>query len=218
MMPPSKLLFRYYFYFQCNVYRDHSDGIWNESQATVLQVDSGTDNGTALSSSEMTTSPGSATLLTPSSRRKHLLLLQHQQRSSMDTEALEEELVDQVVSPNSPRITIEKPQNETASAITTTTKQQYLTPHRTSSPVWRKRTPEPPAESPLPAIVPDVILARTDSGRTNTDISESTTTTDDYITANSGTDSSRKSNSTKVLLLRQSYFTIIVNTYTFRAF
>jgi hypothetical protein len=78
--------------------RDHSDGIWNESQATVLQVDSGTDNGTALSSSEMTsvTSPGSAILLTPSSRRKHLLMMQHQQRSSMDTEALEEEFVEQV--------------------------------------------------------------------------------------------------------------------------
>ena len=79
--------------------RDHSDGIWNESQATVLQVDSGTDNGTALSSSEMTsvTSPGSAILLTPSSRRKHLLMMQHQQRSSMDTEALEEEFVEQVI-------------------------------------------------------------------------------------------------------------------------
>lgn len=142
----------------------------------------------------MTTSPGSGALLTPSSRRKHLLL-QHQQRSSMDTEALEEELVDQVVSPISPRITIEKPPKESS----TTVRQQYLTPHRTSSPVWRKRTPEPPTESPLPAVVPDVTLARTDSGRTNTDISESTTTTDDYITANSGTDSSRKSNSIKVL-------------------
>lgn len=160
-----------------------------------MQVDSGTDNGTALSSSEMTTSPGSGTLLTPSSRRKHLLLLQHQQRSSMDTEALEEELVDQVVSPNSPRITIEKAPKESGGSVG---KQQYLTPHRTSSPVWRKRTPEPPSESPLPAVVPDLILARTDSGRTNTDISESTTTTEDYITANSGTDSSRKSNSTKV--------------------
>lgn len=78
------------------MFRDHSDGIWNESQATVLQADSGTENGTGLSASELsstlsTLSPGSAMLLTPSSRRKHLLMLQHQQRSSMDTDALDEE-------------------------------------------------------------------------------------------------------------------------------
>lgn len=39
----------------------------------------------------------------------------------------------------------------------------------------------------------DTSLARTDSGRLNTtDVSESTTTTEDYVTANS--DSSKKSN------------------------
>lgn len=67
--------------------RDHSDGIWNESQATVLQADS-------------------LALLTPSSRRRHLLLLQHQQRSSMDTEALDvEDELD--ICPSSPRIRLE---------------------------------------------------------------------------------------------------------------
>lgn len=91
---------------------------------------------------------------------------------------------------------MQKPVKE--GSISVITKQQYLTPHRTPSPVWRKRTPEPPSESPLPAVVPDLSLARTDSGKTNTDISESTTTTDDYITANSGTDSSRRSGSIKV--------------------
>lgn len=50
--------------------KDHSDGLWNESQATVLQADS-------------------VALLTPSSKRRHLLMLQHQQRSSMDTDAFD---------------------------------------------------------------------------------------------------------------------------------
>nr|XP_015838279.1 PREDICTED: uncharacterized protein LOC658297 isoform X4 [Tribolium castaneum] len=182
-----------------NDVRDHSDGIWNESQATVLQVDSGTDNGTALSSSEMTsvTSPGSAILLTPSSRRKHLLMMQHQQRSSMDTEALEEEFVEQVRTQLNPSYFIAGLQGETSPRIIIEKPKQYLTPGRNLSPSWRRKTPETPAESPLPAVVPDLLLARTDSCKTNTDVSESTTT-DDYITANSGTDSSRKSGSTRV--------------------
>lgn len=71
-----------------DVTRDHSDGIWNESQATVLQADS-------------------LALLTPSSRRRHLLLLQHQQRSSMDTEALDVEDEAEPCPPPSPRIRLE---------------------------------------------------------------------------------------------------------------
>ncbi|KAF5280043.1 hypothetical protein FQR65_LT03298 [Abscondita terminalis] len=176
-----------------NDIRDHSDGIWNESQATVLQVDSGTDNGTAHSSSEMAslTTPlnASTLLLTPSSRRKHLLLMQHQQRSSMDTEALDEEMPEQVqtsrITAELPSISLSRPDQSS---------QQYLTPRSGPSPARRRRIPDTPTESHSHAVVPDLLLARTDSGKTNTDVSESTTTTDDYITANSGTDSSKKNN------------------------
>ena len=57
----------------------------------MLQVPDGDINSSELSS---LAAAGSAGLLalTPSSRRKQLLLLQHQQRSSMDTEALDEEM------------------------------------------------------------------------------------------------------------------------------
>ncbi|CAH1180414.1 unnamed protein product [Phaedon cochleariae] len=168
--------------------RDQSDGIWNESQVTVLQADSGTDNGTALSGSEMTsaTSPGSATLsLTPSSRRKHLLMLQHQQRSSFDTEALlDEEVGDQASS----HLKVSEPDQQPEVS------RQYLSVQKVV-PLRRRSQQEPPAET-QPAVVPDLLLARTDSCRTNTDLSESTTT-DDYVTANSGTDSSRISVSSK---------------------
>lgn len=74
-----------------------------------------------------------------------------------------------------------------------------MTPDLTPS-----QTPQRVQESPegngcrTNAVVPDLLLARTDSGKTNTtDVSESTTTTttDDYVTANS--DSSKKSGSYK---------------------
>ncbi|XP_025837065.1 uncharacterized protein LOC108734776 [Agrilus planipennis] len=183
-----------------NDVRDHSDGIWNESQVTVLQVDSGTENGTGLSSSEITSlsAPAATTsiqLLTPSTRRKNLLL-QHLQRSSMDIDALDEESIDTTqIQPELPKICKESAQH--ISPKTPEYKnQQFLTAHpihKQPPPLTKKRPVEQKPESPLPAVVPELPLARTDSGKTNTDISESTTTTDDYITATSGTDSSKKS-------------------------
>ncbi|XP_036214606.2 uncharacterized protein [Bactrocera oleae] len=64
-----------------DVTRDHSDGIWNESQVTVLTAEppkEGTEG--AYTNANM--------LLTPTTRRKNLLL-QHQQRSSVDTDVLD---------------------------------------------------------------------------------------------------------------------------------
>ncbi|PBC27075.1 hypothetical protein APICC_04312 [Apis cerana cerana] len=143
-----------------DVTRDHSDGIWNESQATVLQADS-------------------LALLTPSSRRRHLLLLQHQQRSSMDTEALDiEETMES--RPSSPRIRL-----EAATPI------QPLTPSVESCVTsmngrprggFRRPSPGPPLSQPQSQSSSEfgLSLARTDSGgRTNTDLSE-TSTTEDY--------------------------------------
>ncbi|CAK1555851.1 unnamed protein product [Leptosia nina] len=251
--------------------RDHSDGLWNESQTTVLQIDSGTDNGTVISSSDLSSlaaSPGALALLTPTSRRKQLLLLQHQQRSSLDTDALDEEFdASQSQSPTSPRNKLDMPSSSSLSQMRPSlsppavvpniplpmlpiTKQPTISktsplahaklnhtpaiaithPSLDLSDVPFKRTPsfinkkreralspsrrqdlrkaqqkEPngtiPNQNvqtpPEPALAKtgssDTSLARTDSGKLNTDVSESTTTTEDYVTANS--DSSKKSNS-----------------------
>jgi hypothetical protein len=59
----------------------------------VLQGDSDNNGaGTGVSCSDLSTclTPSAAVnSMTPTSRRKHLLMMQHQQRSSMDTEGLE---------------------------------------------------------------------------------------------------------------------------------
>ncbi|XP_046988292.1 uncharacterized protein LOC124593985 [Schistocerca americana] len=197
---------------------DHSDGIWNESQATVLQAGEGGGLGLDTECGAVPGSPGSLAM-TPSSRRKHLLLLQHQQRSSMDTDALDEELdlsdVTQPQQPLSPRICIDAPVQQANSGASTCNErlERYsqdsagLSPRRSSSPLGH-RTSEASAASSLESCdrfsrngtgtgnttmtnttttTTSSELARTDSGRTNTDLSE---TSEDYVTAdgNSHTD------------------------------
>ncbi|XP_049799703.1 uncharacterized protein LOC126235011 [Schistocerca nitens] len=197
---------------------DHSDGIWNESQATVLQAGEGGGMGLDTECGAAPGSPGSLAM-TPSSRRKHLLLLQHQQRSSMDTDALDEELdlsdVTQPQQPLSPRICIDAPVQQANSVPSTCNErlERYsqdsagLSPRRSRSPLGH-RTSEASAASSLESCdrfsrngtgtgnttmtnttttTTSSELARTDSGRTNTDLSE---TSEDYVTAdgNSHTD------------------------------
>ncbi|XP_014610084.1 PREDICTED: uncharacterized protein LOC106789994 isoform X2 [Polistes canadensis] len=150
-----------------DITRDHSDGIWNESQATVLQADS-------------------LALLTP--KRRLLLLLQHQQDSSMDTEALDAEDVKEMHTP-SPRIRLEPatpvqpltPSSDTSTMATTNGRAK--TGFRRSSPAPSSSQPQSQSSSEF-----CLSLARTDSGgRTNTDLSE-TSTTEDYFTANTSTE------------------------------
>ncbi|XP_039294153.1 uncharacterized protein LOC111051707 isoform X2 [Nilaparvata lugens] len=204
--------------------RDHSDSIWNESQATVLHADSDNNGGgTGVSCSDLSSSlaPSAAVMsMTPTTRRKHLLMQQHNQRSSMDTEALDTEDLESEQPPISPRIRVEAPSIVPTVAVSTPTierpadctkhksalnlsesqrKDHSLSPsHRGRRKSPGSRTPE--SESQLVPLLDrsgsNELLVRTDSGRTNiTDMSETSTTTEDYATAtenNSGTDTSSR--------------------------
>ncbi|XP_046673598.1 uncharacterized protein LOC124362813 isoform X1 [Homalodisca vitripennis] len=194
--------------------RDHSDGIWNESQTTILHADSDNNGaGTGVSCSDLSSSltPSAAIMsLTPSSRRKHLLMLQHQQRSSMDTEALDAEDLDIEQPPLSPRVRGEPVQTVPVVAVTTPIQDRTETSKpiiKNTLPYFKTRieqslSPSHRARRRSPDLrVADLdnqqndLLARSDSGKTNTDMSETSTTTEDYATAtenNSGTDTSSK--------------------------
>ncbi|KAI5749540.1 hypothetical protein M8J76_008094 [Diaphorina citri] len=75
--------------------RDVSDSHWNESQTTVLHDSDNNATGISCSDLSASLSPSAAVAaMTPGSRRRHLLQLQHMQRSSMDTEALDVEDLD----------------------------------------------------------------------------------------------------------------------------
>ncbi|XP_054267184.1 uncharacterized protein LOC128989329 [Macrosteles quadrilineatus] len=198
--------------------RDHSDGIWNESQTTILHADSDNNGGgTGVSCSDLSSSlsPSAAIMnMTPSSRRKHLLMLQHQQRSSMDTEALDAEDLDAEQPPLSPRVrgTVDQLQTVPTVAVTTPTQDPRTDPGKpiikNTLPYFKTRieqslSPSHRARRRSPDLRPPEgethqhsdMLARSDSGKTNTDMSETSTTTEDYATAtenNSGTDTSSR--------------------------
>ncbi|KAF6211224.1 hypothetical protein GE061_014340 [Apolygus lucorum] len=178
------------------------------SHPQVLHADSDNNGGgTGMSCSDLSASltPSSAlAAMTPSSKRKHQLLSQHQQRSSMDTETLDTEDVvpDLEMSPPPPT----KPKPEPIHVIPTvavTTPSQDKPPEvmlKTLPPRERKtdrpvspqklrrrspgaRTPESePHHSSSATLSSNEAFARSDSGRTNTDMSEASTT-DDYATA-----------------------------------
>uniref|UniRef100_A0A8D8Z116 Na(+)/H(+) exchange regulatory cofactor NHE-RF1 n=1 Tax=Cacopsylla melanoneura TaxID=428564 RepID=A0A8D8Z116_9HEMI len=200
--------------------RDISESHWNESQTTVLH-DSEDNNATGISCSDLSASlsPAAAVAaMTPGSRRRHLLQLQHMQRSSMDTEALDTEDFD-LESENT--IAASTPLKSTS----LTPKKEKPSPDRDLSPLSKinvnKPTTVPKFSVTLPSDEPKKIrvkkhylsrlphdqfsskvspsesskfesagdqhvpcdLVRSDSGRTNTDMSE-TSTTEDYVTAN----------------------------------
>ncbi|KAK3910936.1 Homeobox protein cut-like 1, partial [Frankliniella fusca] len=160
-----------------------TNGIWNESQVTVLQADSDNNSAADLSllqplrghSLHPSTAHGSA--LSPSSRRKHMLMVQHQQRSSIDTDVLDEDPEPVQTRPQPPKVTV------TAARETQNHRQQQQQQQQQQaaegSHTQGKHTSQ---QGPY-------------KGSSAAGGSEHDTTTEDYITAtenNSGTDTSSR--------------------------
>nr|XP_024215426.1 uncharacterized protein LOC106687268 [Halyomorpha halys] len=187
--------------------KDHSDGMWNESQMTVLHADSDNNGaGTCMSGSDVSSSltPSAAlNSMTPSTRRKHLLMMQHAQRSSMDTDALECEetayepdiqiKTKQEKSPSVPTLAVTIPIHDiTPEPLSRTSmqKEKEMKMDRPLSPALRGKRRSPGTRTPesdyhhssSQTLSSNEAFARSDSGRTNTDMSEASTT-DDYATA-----------------------------------
>ncbi|XP_055838175.1 uncharacterized protein LOC129906427 [Episyrphus balteatus] len=199
--------------------RDHSDGLWNDSQVTVVTVEPREESDKGSTSH----------LLTPSSKRKNLLL-QHQQRSSIDTDFID---FDEQMSDHSPTFLVPpKPmaiQVATSKGVKDPTQSKSLTvpclkqPSPTiavtptiairahpelPSPVNIRRLSRTMSPAPDPIYVSNRFLdtsitvtsqmqpeyhiySRRDSSvkTNNTDLSECSTNTDEYITC---TDTSRR--------------------------
>ncbi|XP_062548380.1 uncharacterized protein LOC134213383 isoform X2 [Armigeres subalbatus] len=132
--------------------RDNSDGIWNESQATIM-TPSLTENG----------------MLTPTSKRKNLLL-QHQQRSSMDTDALDmEDIADQPLPPLPVTVSATSQNNISSASIQSVAPQLSSLPWTATSPNGTVPTPATAATlvttgivkpTPSIAVIPSLSIER----------------------------------------------------------
>ncbi|XP_055918728.1 uncharacterized protein LOC129950834 [Eupeodes corollae] len=198
--------------------RDHSDGLWNDSQVTVVTVEPREESSEKGSTSH---------LLTPSSKRKNLLL-QHQQRSSIDTDFID---FDDQMSDHSPTFLVPPksiPMQSTSKGVKDPTSNSLTVPflkqpsptiavtptkpvraeHKLPSPVNIRRLSRTLSPAPDPIYVSNRFLdtsitvtsqmppeyhlySRRDSSvkTNNTDLSECSTNTDEYITC---TDTSRR--------------------------
>ncbi|CAH0386410.1 unnamed protein product [Bemisia tabaci] len=183
--------------------KDHSDSIWNESQTTVLHDSDNNGGCTNVSLSDISSS------LTPATRRRHRLILQHQQRSSIDTEALETEdfeleskvcqPVSTCIQPVVPSVAVTTPTYaHTLSSVSSSVhskrpKDQGSTSKRKS--VQTPKASDGDQQTPLSRSSSSELLDRVEQSRTN-DVSETSTVTEEYATAtenNSATPSGRAS-------------------------
>ncbi|XP_028898642.2 uncharacterized protein LOC105216148 [Zeugodacus cucurbitae] len=196
-----------------DVTRDHSDGIWNESQVTVLTAEPPKEGGEA-------TYTNANMLLTPTTRRKNLLL-QHQQRSSVDTDALDLEDTQVDLSPTygiavstlptmskstkSGALITQQPQaRDSPKSTTLTVPQKITTPSIAVTPSLPLAKEISPKKSPVTSkrIIQELPAALTRDGRRTSDVQQTRAPTDLIINTtanlnnNSGSNNNNKFNNT----------------------